>query len=261
MGATNLPCRRSVAAAIPVALSMFATLASSAFLEGCEGCLQLDQYTIVPEGGSAGTGGAGGSGGRGGAGGSAPACAPGAFSGNVFASFVSGPSASPLSGLGGACSGSPDSAQPGIDVIALDPATGACRGRAHLLAGAGSSFDSAPRIQYAADGIVVVAGALHSGSLEFPPSCDKGASVLIIKEQTAFDSIFVGRLQLQGASFCTAWTRRLWTLDPPGAQALALGSVVLGADGGVGLAGERGERASASRTWPRRPILQAGPSS
>jgi hypothetical protein len=197
---------------------------------GCQGCLGLDDYVIVPATD-------GGAGGAGDGGGSVDTCAPSPFEGLLFVSRTTDGDAEV--DLGDACP-APGDTSPGIDVLALAPQDGACLGRARVAAAAGVTFEATTSLAHAAaGGDAIVAGTFRGGALTLPTSCD-GASETLDPAATSRDALFVARLRFEEGAFCTAWARLAWT-DDDGA-ALRVRAAELGRDGTVALAGALGGR-------------------
>src|SRR5690606_7929864 len=126
-------------------------------LMGCDGCLHLDDYRLVPPGYVTSS-----SGGSAGSGGSPDNCDPTAGSGRLFATVplaaAEGASTEPGCEIGASSDGA-------IDVLLLDAGHGSCVGRARLGLAATTVVDSPARIGRSFDDGAVVAGTFRGGSL------------------------------------------------------------------------------------------------
>lgn len=183
--------------------------AAALFSSGCQGCLNLDEYTVVPTGGSAGSGGTGGTGG-------APGCgAPGL----LHVTSVQPAAAGKVGEPGDPCAVEVD-IEAGLEVRALDPDLQSCVARARILAAPGATLDSPPRIQFSENAVAGVAVTFQGGSLTLPASCASGEAVVIEEAAGAESSLLIARLQRQEATYCTQWARRAWTEDPAAAKGL-----------------------------------------
>lgn len=164
---------------------------------GCEGCLDLEDYTLVPPGFDvSGGGGAGaGSDGGGGEGGGADCTdTAGAF-------FVTLPVAS-SSGIG-ACD---DPLVAGLRIYAFDPVDGGCVAWDSIETDPTTMLDADPRIVHRQDGVVHVAAGYASGGVTLPPSCGDGSDV-VLADPSPQVGLFVARLEQDGGGFCTGWSR------------------------------------------------------
>jgi collagen type VII alpha len=207
-------------------------------LGGCEGCLDLEEYSLVRSDGSSSGGSSGSSGsstgGSGATGGSTDSCGVAGFAGAVYAVFA----ASAPGPADGACA--PEAGTgPGVELVALDPADGACIARTRIVAGAQTRFEASPRVEHALDDVVVVAGTFRDGPLDFPPECGSGSAQVLEPATGARDSLFVARLRREDTAFCTDWTRRAGT-EETRASALRVHDVRAGDDGSVAVAGGLG---------------------
>jgi hypothetical protein len=174
---------------------------------GCRGCLDIDDYTLVPgPPPDAGTGGASSSSGTGGT----DACqAPGDARGTVMMASVVGAGESPADGcaLAGAQEGD-------IDLLALDPGSGSCLARGRIYALAGGSVAARPQVMHRLDDRMVV-GAGFAGSAVLPGACGGPATTLTVEAPAeATQAMFVASLQATGGGFCTLWASTAWTSEP-----------------------------------------------
>ncbi len=210
---------------LPLTLLPFASLAAA----GCEGCLHIEDYTLVPnDGGPTGTTGTGG---HGGAPDPCEAGAPGA----VIVTLASD-SSDAVTTDGASCALASD-ARPGVDVLALDPRSGDCLARARVARDAGVELSTELRVRYDDESTALLAGTLRGGSISLPLQCSASSSVVVDPGPGATDTIFVAALRLAGSAFCTEWVGRAWTTDPSAAGALRVHAVGADGSGRVAIAG------------------------
>jgi hypothetical protein len=203
-------------------------------LGGCRGCLDLEEYSLVPPSDAS-------SGGVGGTGGSAGDCAATSFDGTLFAAFTAGAASDPASDCP-----IPADAGAGIDIVALDPAVGSCAARARILALEGAAFGEQPRLHHSSDA-TAVAGSFAGGVLEFPVQCATNQSVPLRQVTGADSTLFVARLRLDAGAVCTEWVRGAGITggDP------RVHDVAIASDGSIAVAGSlRGGAVVFSSTFP-----------
>jgi hypothetical protein len=165
-------------------------------LAACEGCIDLDDYRVVPapDGGSS-SGGAGGT--------SSNACNP-TSDGRIIVVAPSGASASTATGACAAPSGL------GVDVFALSPRDGACEARTRITLTGSTVFEQQVHVRHSESNAVAVAGTFTGGELEFPLACGASSSVQLAAPPLGETALYVARLRLEGSSFCTEWARKAW---------------------------------------------------
>lgn len=204
-------------------LSLGALALSSA---GCEGCLGLDQYQLVPAAG--GTAGAGGTGG-------ADGCS---VEGLLFVSAVQeasdpgGEPEEPCTLFG------PTPA--GIELRALDPERHECVARLRIAASEGTVVDSLPRIRFDTESSAYVTASFRGGSLSLAQLCDTTSAVVLEEPAGATDTLFVAKLRRQAEGFCVEWARRAWTTEPAAAGKLIVSGLDKSESGQVALTGSLG---------------------
>jgi len=165
-------------------------------LGACEGCIDLDDYVVVPSDGAPSSGGAGGT--------TSNACAPGE-EGQIF---VLASNLEPRLAEGGACA-LPE--RPGIDLLALAPRDGQCVARARLTSATPDQVRVLPQVRHTTSGAVAVAGSFAGSALEFPLACNSSASVSLAAPPGAASALFAARLRLLGGAICTEWAHRAWS--------------------------------------------------
>lgn len=188
----------------PIALG----LVTACVVTGCEGCLGLDDYDLVPPGSID----IGGNGPGQGGGPTTPAECNAAPSGTVYVSRHVLAGEFPEESCG-----APYAESDVIDILALSPLDGSCLAHARMELTGGASLGSRIRVTHAAsdDSPVAVAGTFQGGTLSFPPLCGAGdgAALLVTAEPGSTHSAFVSLLREDGATFCTDWVRRGWTTN------------------------------------------------
>jgi hypothetical protein len=212
----------------PLGLLLLAAFPAAA--TGCESCLGLDDYTLVPDA-------AGGTGS-----GPSPSACQSPVLGSVFVTTAveGGGGGGAGGGAGDACD-APSSEEGGLDVIAFGLDFGQCAARTRIVKSAGATVVSPPRVHHNSASVVPVAGSLRGGSLTLPQRCTESSSVVIEEEPGATDTIFVARLRLEGSTFCTEWARRAFTSDAGAAGSLRIHAVeVSDTSGDVAIAGTLG---------------------
>lgn len=179
---------------------------------GCQGCLNLDEYTMVPTGGAAGAGGTGAGG--------APGCSvPGA----LYVTSVQ-PAGKPSGDTSDPCAVA-EVLPAGVEVRAFDPDAHECVARARVLAADGVTLDGTPRLRFEQGPYADVAVGYRGGALTLPASCSGGEAVVVDEEPGAAQSLLVARLQRTDATFCTQWARRAFTTDPGAVKTTRIHSV------------------------------------
>lgn len=196
---------------------------------GCESCLDLDEYSIVPAPPDAGTAGTGGSGGTGG---QLP-CSPSAPRGVVFAAVPVAPGSS---SSGEPPCDSPASTNGALDVFALAGADGTCEARGRIEAGDGATIEATARLLTSSGSVAAVAGSFRGGSLTLPLSCSDSTTVVLAEPDGAADTVFVAALRFGASSLCTMWARRIWSSVPTTLQIHGVSSL----DDEVAVAGSLG---------------------
>lgn len=198
------------------------------FFSGCQGCLNLEEYTLVSTGGFAGSGGSTGTGG-------APGCGlPGALY------VTSAQPASLKQGDAGDPCAIPEDVDAGVELRAFDPEQRACLARARIVASPGTLLESPPRIHFDEGTSVHVAAIYREGALTMPASCTTGDKLVIEEDPSAEESLLVASLQRVGETFCTAWARRVFTTDVSAAKRLRVHSIRTDDAGQVAVVGSLG---------------------
>ncbi|MEQ9325022.1 MAG: hypothetical protein RIF41_38000, partial [Polyangiaceae bacterium] len=193
---------------------------------GCEGCLGLDDYTLVPPGFDVSGGGGAGAGSQGGGGeGGGAGCeeAAGAF----YVTLPIGVS----SGIG-ICD---DPLVAGVRIYALDPVDGDCLGWDSIESDPTTTLDVAARVVHRQDGIVHVAGGYASGGLSLPPRC-ADASDVVLADPSPQVGLFIARFERDAGGFCTAYSR----IATAPAAPFTVSTLEADASGSVSVAGTLG---------------------
>lgn len=157
---------------------------------GCDGCIQLEDYTLVPAGeGGSGTSSSSGAGG-------------GSVCGESGATVVvTLPATTEV--FDDCTAGSGD----GFDVLALDTNRGRCLARQRILLASGSLPDVPPRVSVTFDDTAVIAGTLQGSTLELPNDCSTGAGVPVAADDGAVDAVWVAWLRRDADVLCTERVR------------------------------------------------------
>ena len=219
-------------------LSLWLSLSLGALslsVSGCEGCLGLDQYQVVPTGGNAGNGASGGTGGGAGGTGGAPACGS---PGLLFASAVQG--ASPPNEVAEDPCTILSPTEAGIEIRALDSEAHTCVARARIIPAPGVTFESLPRIRSSQTNVAFVAATFRGGPLTLPPTCGTDDPLTVEEPPGATDTLLLATLQHEGTTFCTGWARRAWTEAPGGAGSLRVHALDIDQAGDIAAAGSLG---------------------
>jgi hypothetical protein len=197
-------------------------------LAACEGCLDLDDYRVVPDAGTF----AGGASGAGGAGGtSSNVCNP-TDEGRIYVVARSSEETSSASGPCAAPSGI------GVDVFALSPRDGDCEARARIALSGSTRFEQRMQVRQSVGNALAVAGTFTGGALEFPQACGSSSSVRLAAPPLGETSLYAARLRLEGSNFCTEWARRAWAENR--AEQLHVYAFELADDGSVLVGGALG---------------------
>jgi hypothetical protein len=195
-------------------------------LAACEGCLDLDDYRVVPDAGSPSAGGAGGAGGT-----SSNVCNP-TDEGRIYVVFRSAEATSSASGPCAAPSGI------GVDIFALSPRDGDCEARARIALSGSTRFEQRMQVRQSVGNAIAVAGTFTGGALEFPQACGSSSSVRLAAPPLGETSLYAARLRLEGSNFCTEWARRAWAENR--AEQLHVYAFELADDGSVLVGGALG---------------------
>lgn len=201
---------------------------------GCESCLDLDDYQLVPPGFVVGGGGSSTGTGTGTAGSGGEPVDP-CESENVGGSLLVTLPVEP-GGSARPCAVAPSSAG-GIRVYALDPVDGECIAYGRIERLSGAETDAALRMHYRSDANAYVAGTFRGGGLEFPRRCSDNTVLELDLPAGAVEAIFVAQLRISGSTMCTQWIR---TAGAPTGNSLSVSEVEADETGTVAIGGNLG---------------------
>ena len=213
-----------------VAIMLGAMLASS--VAGCEGCLGLADYELVPSDFTLGAGGPTTTTGTGntGAGGSEPdPCweAPGTVFVAAFADAGNSP---------GGCGESPVE-RAALRLLALDASAGTCLAVGAIQLGDGAELVGTARVAQLDGDVAYAAGMFRGGELQLPARCQDGTTAPLALPEGSSEALFLLRAQIGNAGLCTDWARAVGASE---AGAMRLGALAAAASGAVAVGGSLG---------------------
>lgn len=189
----------------PALLALAAAATSLALgAAGCRGCLDIDEYTLVPgPPPDAGTGGASSS--SSGTGGDDACQAPAGALGTILVASVVGADEAAAQDL---CN-LPPTPLGSVDLLAVEPGGGTCVARGSIAPIDVAAVAMRPQVMHRLDDRMVVSGGF-SGALLLPVACAGGPNV-IVQTPDASRRAFIAALRVSGTGFCTLWASTLWT--------------------------------------------------
>ncbi len=169
-------------------------LGTAVVASGCDGCIRLEDYTLVPasDGGASGT--STGTSTSTGVGGQDVCGETGA------AVMVALPATTEA--FDDCTAGAGD----GFDVLAFETTRGRCLARQRIALTSGPLPDMPPRVSVAFDDTTVIAGTLQGSTLELPNDCSSGAGIPVAAAG-AVDAAWVAWLRLDADGLCTERVR------------------------------------------------------